>query len=86
MATIQAGHLVPVPFDELMDRDTGRVRVRYVDIDSEWYRTHYAYMIRLKPEDFADPDRVRALARAGRLSESEFVTRFGYLVNERVKG
>jgi 6-phosphofructokinase 1 len=83
MATIQAGRVVPVPFTQLMDAATGRIRVRYLDIGSEWYQTQYAYMIRLKPEDFADPARVRALAKAGRLSEADFVGRFEYLVRER---
>ncbi|MGH7299595.1 MAG: 6-phosphofructokinase [Candidatus Rokuibacteriota bacterium] len=83
MATIQAGRVVPVPFAELMDPDTGRIRVRYLDVESEWYQTQYAYMIRLKPDDFAGPDRIRALAEAGRLSESDFVARFEYLVRER---
>src|SRR5262249_36639475 len=83
MTTIQAGHLVAVPFDDIMDTSTGRVRVRYVDVDSEWYRTHYAYMIRLKPEDFADADHRRALARAARLDEQEFTNRFGSLVSGR---
>jgi 6-phosphofructokinase 1 len=83
MATIQAGRLVPVPFADLMDPVTGRVRIRYLDVESEWYQTQYAYMIRLKPDDFADADRVRALAQAGHLSESDFVGRFAYLVKER---
>jgi 6-phosphofructokinase 1 len=83
MATIQAGRVVPVPFTQLMDAATGRIRVRYLDIGSEWYQTQYAYMIRLKPDDFADPARVRALAKAGRLSEADFVGRFEYLVRER---
>jgi hypothetical protein len=33
-------------------------------------------MIRLKPEDFADSQRLQAFARAGNMSESEFVRRF----------
>jgi 6-phosphofructokinase 1 len=80
MATIQGGKLIPIPFGDLIDAKTGRVRVRYVDVRSEGYQTAYAYMIRLKPEDFERPDQLRALARAGNLSEADFVTRFQYLV------
>jgi len=80
MVTIQAGRLVPVPFGLLMDPRTGRVRVRYVDVESEMYKTLAAYMIRLKPEDFDDPATVAALARAGRLTPEEFVARFGPVV------
>ncbi len=76
MVTIQGGRLVPIRFSEMIDPATGRVRVRYVDITSEMYQTLWAYMIRLKPQDLTDPAQIRALARAGNLSEAEFVERF----------
>src|SRR6266705_78078 len=52
MVTIQSGRLVPIPFGLMVDPKTGKVRVRYVDVESEMYQTLSAYMIRLKPEDF----------------------------------
>jgi 6-phosphofructokinase 1 len=79
MVTIQGGRLVTVPFDEMLDDRTGKVRVRYVNIHSEMYRTHLAYMIRLKPEDL-EPDRIALLAKAGHLDEAEFRKRFGPLL------
>jgi 6-phosphofructokinase 1 len=82
MVTIQGGRLVPVPFLDLLDPRTGRIRLRYADVSSEAYRTLYAYMIRLKREDFERPDQVTALAAASGLGEKEFVARFGYLVGE----
>ena len=82
MVTIQGDKLVPMRFSEIIDPTTGRVRVRYVDVTSEMYQTLYAYMIRLKPDDLADPAQVRALAAAGRVSEEEFAARFGPLVAE----
>ncbi|MBI4609651.1 MAG: 6-phosphofructokinase [Candidatus Rokubacteria bacterium] len=83
MVTIQGGRLVPMAFREIVDPTTGRIRVRYVDVTSEMYRTLAAYMIRLKPEDLADPERVRALAAAAALGEAEFVARFGPVVSGR---
>ena len=80
MVTIQAGRLVPVPFGLMMDPKTGKIRVRYVDIDSEMYQTLTAYMIRLKAEDFDDAATVTALAKAGHLEPAEFKSRFGPLV------
>jgi len=80
MVTIQAGRLVPVPFGLMMDPKTGKIRVRYADIESEMYQTLTAYMIRLKPEDFDDPASVAALAKAGHLEPAEFTRRFGRLV------
>jgi 6-phosphofructokinase len=80
MVTIQASRLVPVPFGLMMDSKTGKIRVRYVDVESEMYQTMWAYMIRLKPEDFDGPETLAVLAKAGNLSETEFVRRFGPLV------
>src|SRR6266508_2647742 len=80
MVTIQAGRLVPVPFDQMLDPTTGKIRVRYVDVKSEAYETFYAYMIRLKPEDFDDPAMVASLAKAGHMSEREFLGRFKPLI------
>jgi 6-phosphofructokinase 1 len=80
MVTIQAGRLVPIPFGLMLDPKTGKVRVRYVDVESEMYQTLAAYMIRLKAEDFANPDSLAALAKAGHLSETELLERFGPLV------
>ena len=80
MVTIQAGRLVPVPFGLMMDPKTGRIRVRYADVESEMYQTLAAYMIRLKPEDFDTPAGVEALAAAGNLDPAAFTRRFGPLV------
>ena len=80
MVTIQAGRLVPIPFSQMLDPQTGKIRVRYVNVASEAYQTLYAYMIRLKPEDFDIPQTLTALAKAGHMNEAEFVTRFGALI------
>jgi 6-phosphofructokinase len=80
MVTIQAGRLVPIPFGLMIDAKTGKVRVRYVDVESEMYQTLSAYMIRLKPEDFDHPETIAALAKASHMSEPEFASRFGPIV------
>ncbi len=80
MVTIQAGRLVPIPFSEMIDSQSGKIRVRFVNVQSESYQTLYEYMIRLKPEDFSDPKVVRRLAKAGRMSVSDLTARFGSLV------
>ncbi len=80
MITIQAARLVPIPFGQLLDPKTGRIRVRYVDVEAEMYQTLHAYMVRLKPGDFDDPAMVAALAKAANLPEPEFRQRFEPLV------
>lgn len=76
MVTVQGDRLVPIAFADIMDAASGRIRVRRVDVRSEMYEVYLSYMIRLRPEDFATTERVRTLARAGRLAEDEFVRRF----------
>ncbi len=83
MVTIQGGKLIPIPFEEMLDRHTGKIRVRYVDIDSEAYQTLRAYMIRLEPQDFQTPGQIEMFAHAGHLSETVFVERFRYLAERR---
>ena len=80
MVTIQAGRLVPVPFGLMLDPRTGKIRVRYVDLDSETYQTLHAYMIRLEPHDFDTAESVATLAKAAGLTEPEFVARFAPVV------
>ena len=79
MVTIQGGKMVPIPFRDMLDQRTGKIRVRYVDIDSESYQTLRAYMIRLEPQDFESSEQVEALAHGGCLEPTAFVDRFGYL-------
>ena len=80
MVTIQGETFVPIPFRDLIDPKTGRFRVRHVDVKSEAYRMLAAYMVRLTHADLEDPERVRALARAGALDEAALLKRFADVV------
>jgi ATP-dependent phosphofructokinase / diphosphate-dependent phosphofructokinase len=80
MASIQGGRLVPIPFSQMLDPSSGKIRVRYVNVTSEMYQTLFAYMIRVKADDLGDPERVRAFAAAGHMSEADFLDRFTPLV------
>lgn len=72
MVTMQAGQFVPVPFDEMLDPDTGRTAVRVVDIHSTRYAIARRYMLRVRRDDFDDPDELAALAEAAGLSVDAF--------------
>ncbi|MBI4665713.1 MAG: 6-phosphofructokinase [Nitrospinae bacterium] len=76
MITIQEGKSVPMPFYSVMDPDTGRTRVRLVDIHTETYEMALEYMIRLKKEDFKHEDYVKSLAAQTNLSPEDFRKRF----------
>jgi 6-phosphofructokinase 1 len=87
MVTLVDGHFRPQPFSEMLDPRTGRTRVRLVDVASEQYEIARGYMVRLGPEDFADPDTLASLARTIQLSPEQFRERFAYLVGQaRVTG
>jgi len=79
MITIQEGHMVPLPFGSFSDPETGRVRIRLVDIESSSYRVAREYMIRLDREDLQDQDKLRPIAAAAGLTPGAFRDRYGYL-------
>jgi 6-phosphofructokinase 1 len=76
LITRQEEAIVPVPFAELMDARTGRTRVRDVDVRHDWFRAARALQERVEAEDLADPARLEAIARAGKLSPADARTRY----------
>jgi 6-phosphofructokinase 1 len=82
MVSIEGGHFVPIPFKNLLDSETGRTRVRMVDVHSTRYAIARRYMIRLRRDDFQDPHEVARLAATCRLSPEEFRAEFEYLVED----
>jgi len=80
LINIQEGRLTPISLSDMIDPSTGKITVRYVDTNTESYEVALEYMIRLKPEDFEDEERVRKLAKTANLNPDEFTERFKYLV------
>jgi 6-phosphofructokinase 1 len=80
MISIQGGHFVPIPFTQLMDSETGRTRLRLVDVTSTRYAIARRYMIRLRKDDFEDPHELAKLAATARLSLQDFRREFEYLM------
>jgi 6-phosphofructokinase 1 len=80
MVSMQGGHFVPVPFSTMIDGETGRTRIRLVDVSSTRYAIARRYMIRLRRDDFEDPQVLSKLAATARLSEQEFRNQFEHLV------
>ena len=71
------GKIRVMPFDTLRDPNTGRTRVRRVDVSGDAYRVARSYMIRLEKSDLEDADTLRQLAKEARTTPGEFVRRFG---------
>jgi 6-phosphofructokinase 1 len=84
LVSIQQGRFKPVPFASIMDPETGRMRVRMVDVDSDRYRIAYAYMLRLKRSDFEDRGQLAKLAAAAHTTPEGFHALFGHLAERDV--
>jgi 6-phosphofructokinase len=80
MVSIQNGRLTPIPFAQILDPATGRMRIRMVDVQSESYQIARRYMIRLSHEDLEDPHEVAQYAALLKLPPEAFRAQFGYLV------
>jgi 6-phosphofructokinase 1 len=78
--SMQAGHFVPIPFSQMIDPETGRTRLRLVDIHSTRYAIARRYMIRMRRDDFDDPHELAKFAATVGLSLQEFRREFEYLI------
>ena len=76
LVCLDAGRLKHLHFEELIDPETKRTKVRMVDIDSESYKVAREYMIRIGPEDMADPQQVEKLAQAAGMTLDAFRQKF----------
>ncbi|MBR1421727.1 MAG: 6-phosphofructokinase [Selenomonadaceae bacterium] len=75
LITIQDNKAVPMTFDEIRDPETGKTKVRRVNVESVHYRIARGFMMRLEQDDLNDP----GLANAFRMSLEDFKERYGYL-------
>jgi 6-phosphofructokinase 1 len=80
MISMQGGQFVPIPFAALIDPQSGRARVRTVDIASTRYAIGRRYMIRLRRDDFDDPHELAKFAATVGLSLQDFRAQFEYLI------
>jgi ATP-dependent phosphofructokinase / diphosphate-dependent phosphofructokinase len=82
MISMQGGHFVPIPFPDLIDRQTGRAKIRLVDTHSTRYAIARRYMIRLRRDDFEDPHELAKFAATVGMSLDDFRRQFEYLVDQ----
>ncbi len=83
LISIQDGKFVPIYLKDKIDPKTKRMKIRMVDVNSEYYHVAYRYMIRLKAEDFEDPHELAKYAATAGVSLDEFKRQFEYLVSEK---
>ena len=76
LITIQKNKKVPIPFEKVINSRTGKINVRYVDINTESYEVSQKYMIKLTREDLEDKKELRALAGVTNMKPAEFKAYF----------
>ena len=65
----------------MLDPQTGRTRVRLVDINSTRYAIARRYMIRLRRDDFEGENELAKFAATAGVSVERFRQEFSYLVD-----
>lgn len=80
MISMQGGHFEPIPFADLLDHNTGRSKVRMVDINSARYAIARRYMIRLRRDDFDDAHELARFAATAHMHLQDFRDQFAYLI------
>ena len=76
MVTIDNGRFSPMPFKDIIDQETGRTRVRMVDVNSEYYKIARDYMARLTEKDINTDTLTRRYAKFLNITSEEFKKRF----------
>lgn len=82
MITIQGDNFVPMTFADLRDENTGKTRVRDVNVDSLSFRIAREYMIRLNQGDLENPDVLRKLASITHMSPEQFKKEFEHTLTD----
>lgn len=82
IVSIQEGNFVPIPFKKLINQETGKMKIRMVDIDSIYYKIARLYMLRLTKADFEDPHELAKLSATAKISMDEFKKQFYYLIEK----
>jgi ATP-dependent phosphofructokinase / diphosphate-dependent phosphofructokinase len=82
MVSIQQGHFVPLFFKDMLDPQTGRAKVRMVDVASDSYYIARRYMLRLNQADFDDQHELAKLAATANLSLDDFRAQFAHVIED----
>ena len=84
LVSIQGNKAVPIYFRDIFDEKSGKISVRTVDKDSVFYRIAREYMIRLEPDDFNDPAKLKEIAEAVGITPDEFKKEFYHVVEHEI--
>lgn len=69
---LRRGKMQATPFSKLVDEKTDRMKVRYVDTNTEAYEVSQKYMIKITPEDLGKTKTLKELSGQTNLSPAKF--------------
>lgn len=72
----EGDRLRPLPFSEIIDPESGKSKVRMVDLNSITYQVAQKYMIRLTQSDLQDKDFLQRVAACTNVTPERFVQEF----------
>jgi len=76
LVCLEDGRLRILPFEEVQDSQTGRIKTRMVDVQSEHYRVAREYMIRMRRSDLDDDGIMSRLKAESMMSADRLSRRF----------
>ncbi len=81
MVALIGGKIEPIYFKDVMDPETGKTKIRLVDVNTESYEVANEYMIKLRKKDFENQESLLKLAKTANMTVDHFVKQYGYLGN-----
>ncbi|MGH7885925.1 MAG: 6-phosphofructokinase, partial [Thermodesulfobacteriota bacterium] len=72
LISMKNGKMNPIKFEKLIDRKTGKIKIRYVDLNTESYEVSQKYMIKLQKTDLDNSKILKKLTAETSLSKMEF--------------
>lgn len=82
MIAIDTGKFTPLSFKDMLDPQTGKAKIRLVDIESEYYKIARQYMVRMEREDVELPEAVAKYAQVLKTSPEDFRQKFCHIFEE----
>ena len=80
MIVVDNGRLRPMPFENMIDPETKKTQIRFVDVSSESYKIARSYMVRFEDWDLPDKKLLKGMADAAQMDPKAFEERYGYIV------
>lgn len=82
IVSMQGGEFYPLKFSEMLDPETGKTKIRMVNIKSKSYEIARSFMLRINAVDFNKPEILARYAKVAGITPEEFRRQFGH-VNDK---